>query len=189
MSGKVASLPGRSPLRDGVRAAELHVLALPDDVPADLRAELLARVRRRAPRSGEWDFLMLNPAQNKLVGRWLREGPDKLVGVALWMEMLDAVDWNTGVIGMTRAEMMAACGGNRAQVSRVLKLLLEKGALIRCAGEAGKPGQKYRLNPWVGTRVGGRAGDDVRAADAAPGDDFDARQAALPLNVVPLPSR
>lgn len=189
MAGKLSRLPVRSPLRDGVRSAELHVLGLPDDVPADLRAELLARVRRRSPRSGEWDFLMLNPAQNKLVGRWLREGPDKLVGVALWMEMLDAVDWETGVVKMTRAEMMAACGGNRAQVSRVIRLLLDKGAVIRCAGEAGKPGQKFRLNPWVGTRLGGGAGDDVRRLDAAPGDDFDARQAALPLNVVPLGSR
>lgn len=134
-------------------------------VPPSRQDEALALLRRLIPSSvaERWCFMMVNPERSARVNRWLLAGPAPLVCVSLLSEMMTRIIWETGEVEMTRAEMCEAVQDTAPRVSVALSRLLECRAILRVAGEAGRPGQRYRLNPWLATNLPGKVGDLERS--------------------------
>lgn len=134
-------------------------------VPAARHGEAVALLRRLIPAAAaeRWCFMMVNTERFSRVNRWLLAGPAPMVAVSLLAEMMTRVQWETGEVDMVRAEMCEAIGEPAPRVSVALARLIECRAILRVAGEPGRPGQRYRINPWLATNLPGRVGDLERS--------------------------
>ena len=145
------------------------VLSLEPEAPGAAR-QLLAVIDRHTAASQGWTFIMLSPAQNRAVVRWLRQNSAR-PGVAseLWAVLFEKMQMDTGEIIATRQELAGEVGCHPNHVSAVLAEMVEAGALIRR-----QEGREVRwfINPTIGTCLTGKARED-------------AQRQAPPLRVVP----
>lgn len=147
-------------------------------------AEMLERLAKRAgmdprdaarlalslaplPKPRTEPFIMMQPAQNAAVVRWLRNNSKRpQAATALWAELFTAVHPATHEIMLTRADIAARVGIDPMHVSRIMTELVSIEAI-----ERRKEGRRvvYSMNPNVSTHVAGpEAREEVRKA-AAPG--------------------
>lgn len=125
-------------------------------------AELLALVDRRTVSDSGWRFVMVGPAEDEAVVRWLTDHAKRLrVSLRLWARMKRRIRSDTNEILLTRAEMMECAGASSSHVSDALSEL----ASIR-AIERRQFGREVRwfLNDTVATH---RVGAERDAAQAA----------------------
>lgn len=133
-------------------------------LPESVVGRVVAAVDRETFSEGRWPFMLLGIRENAAVVDWLtRNSARPGQAVRLWAHLLTAVRYDTGEIVLTRAEMAELVGCPLVSVSRVLTELVELGAISRK-----REGRVYRyfLNPWCGTRLGGKARDEAQAEAA-----------------------
>lgn len=141
----------------------------PDLLPDRVATQVIASLDKREPSTSEWTFLMVSPAQNKAVIRWLKANSRQpLNAMQLWAEVLDNMRRDTGEVAMTRDELAEAIGISADEVSRIMTDLQSLGAIIkkreRVAGMRGPGMTRYFVNPMVATNLTGQARDKAQAA-------------------------
>lgn len=163
MAARILPYATRAQLLARERSAELRQLMLGFEAEAPrLVAQALALIDRNTVADRGWSFVMLSPAQNRLVVRWINAHAKRpRVSAALWAECFCHMRTDTGEVVMTRAEMMEACGASSPNVSDALTELVGIGALIRH-----KEGRDVRwfMNPKVGTCLTGAAREEAQRA-------------------------
>jgi len=152
---------------DGQKLREM-VAAYPG-LPDRLRSELITQIDRRTASKNGWTFVMLSPAQNAAVVRWLRANSKRpLVAVALWAELFDNLRTDTGEITLSRDELAERVGETPDHVSSIMGELEGIGAISRrrqkVAGMRGPGMVRYFMNSRVATHLTGKARDEAQAA-------------------------
>src|SRR5688500_12814171 len=151
------------------QGATLRQLVLDyEDLPEQLRGELVATIDRRTAAENGWTFVMLSPTQNKAVHRWLVENsrhPRK--ATILWAELFDHLRRDTGEIMLTRDELAGLIGDHPNTVSEIMGELASIGAVSthreRVPGMRGPGRVVYFMNPNVATNLSGAARDKAQA--------------------------
>jgi hypothetical protein len=120
-----------------------------------LDAETLAKIEEAAKAHGQdpegWSFVMLGPAQNAAVVRWIMDNSKRpLQGAVLWATLLERLDWDTGEVRATRQELAERIGARPAHVSELMGELASINAIHR---EKRGRGVRYFLNPWIATHT------------------------------------
>lgn len=149
-------------------------------------AELLERLAKRAgltpeaaamlamnlaplPKPETEPFIMLQPAQNAAVVRWITQHSKRPMNATrLWAELFTAAHPTTGEILLSRAELAARVGIAPKHISELMTELAGINAITRR-----KQGRQviYAMNPNVATHI---AGPDARQ---------EAREKAGPLRL------
>jgi hypothetical protein len=152
------------------QAAKLRqaVLAFPD-LPERAAGEILAAIDRQTASAHSWSFVMLSPAQNRAVVKWIGANSKRpFVAVQLWAELFLHLRRDTGEVMQTREELAAAVGVTPDHVSEIMGELEAFGAIakerIRVAGMRGPGMVRYRMNPRVATHQTGVARDKAQAS-------------------------
>jgi CRP-like cAMP-binding protein len=145
---------------DQAEALRQTVLSFPD-LPEQAVGEIVAAIdRETASRSG-WTFIMLGPAQNAVVVRWIMQHSSQPQRAAVvWAECFLEVRRDTAEIMLTRSALAARTGVPVGEVSRIMSELETCGAIIR---RREKRGVRYFMNPTVGTHLKGAARDKAQA--------------------------
>lgn len=163
MTARIVRYVSRAQLLKRDRAAEVRQLLLQYEGDAPhLISQVMALIDRHTIAEKGWSFVMLSPAQNRLVVRWINEHAKRpRLSAALWAECFCHMRTDTGEVVMTRAQMMEATGANSPNVSHALSELSSMGALIRH-----REGREVRwfMNPRVGTHLGGAAREEAQKA-------------------------
>ena len=144
--------------RDAQKAAELVRLAMeigldrfePDTVDA---LERVAHIFAE-PRS-DWTFVMLSPAQNAMVVKWLAENSSRpIAAMKLWATLFGHLRVDTGEIMLPRARLAEAIDVAPYHLSRIMTELEGINAIRR---ERDGRRVRYFMNPNVATHVAGPA--------------------------------
>jgi len=164
MAARVFRFASRVELLQREQAAELRqlVLALEPQVP-DAARKILAVIDRNTAASKGWSFVMLSPAQNRAVVRWINAHAKRpRVSAALWAEFFCHMRTDTGEVVMSRAQMMEAAEASSSHVSEALSELVNIGAVIRH-----KEGREVRwfMNSQVATCLTGAAREEAQRRD------------------------
>jgi CRP-like cAMP-binding protein len=157
MAAEVRRLVPRAEVLDRERAAEARQLVLQLEPSApQLVGQMLALIDRRTVAEKGWSFVMLSPAQNRLVVRWINEHARRpRISAAIWAECFCHMRMDTGEVCMTRQQMAEAVGAPARDVSEAMNELASKvGALIR--HQEGRD-VRWFMNPRVGTHLSGAA--------------------------------
>lgn len=161
MTARIVRYVSRAQLLDRDRSAEVRqIMQQYEDVAPNLVSQVLALIDRHTIAEKGWSFVMLSPAQNRLVVRWINEHAKRpRVSAALWAECFCNMRTDTGEVVMTRAQMMEATAANSPHVSHALTELSGMGALIRH-----REGREVRwfMNPNVGTHLTGAAREEAQ---------------------------
>ena len=114
-------------------------------------AKIDSAAKAHAKSSENWIFVMLSPAQNAEVIRWINKNskrPHK--AVELWATMLEHLRIDTGEIMATRQELAERVGMDARDLSKTMTELASINA-VRREKEGRKV--KYFLNPSIATHV------------------------------------
>lgn len=154
------------------RKAELLEEWLRPSLGPDVAAQVAFRFLSDTPNpdADRWIFVMINPAQNSAVVRWLGQHSKRpQAAVLLWAELLTALRSDTGEILLTRAQIADRLGIEAQNVSRIMTELAQINAIRR-----EKEGRRVRyfLNAAIATHI---PGPEARK---------EAREAAGPLLVL-----
>jgi DNA-binding transcriptional ArsR family regulator len=159
---RLRSRPQR--LRRG-QAEQLRQLILDmPGLPEPAVGAIITVVDREAAAENGWAFVMISPAQNKAVVRWLdahSTRPRK--AVLLWAELFDHLRRDTGEIALSREQMAELIGEAPRNISTIMGELERIGAISR---RRDGRGVRYFMNPNVGTHLAGAARE--RAQTEAP---------------------
>ena len=135
-----------------------------------LDAETLAKVdaaaKAHAQSSENWIFVMLSPAQNAEVVRWINKNskrPHK--AVELWATLLEHLRMDTGEIMATRQELAERVGETPQNLSRIMTELASINAVRRV--QEGRT-VRYFLNPSIATHVPNPAKRKAARDEAGP---------------------
>jgi len=135
-----------------------------------LDAETLARVtaaaKVHAQSSENWIFVMLSPAQNAEVVRWINRNSKRPQKASeLWATLLEHLRMDTGEIMATRQELAQRVGETPQNLSRIMTELASINAIRR-----EKEGRKVRyfLNPGIATHVPNAAKRKAAREEAGP---------------------
>lgn len=135
-----------------------------------LDAETLAKVEAAAAAYAEtqeqWIFVMLSPAQNAEVIRWInRHSKRPHKAVELWATILEHLRIDTGEITATRQELAARVGMEPRDLSKVMTELASINAIRRQ-----KQGRtvRYFLNPTIATHLPNAAKRAAAREEAGP---------------------
>ncbi len=133
-----------------------------------MNTQVIASLDKREPSTSEWPFIMVSPAQNKAVIRWLTDNSRQpLKAMRLWAEILDNMRRDTGEVAMTRDELATAISISPAEISRTMTELEHIGAISKkrqaVAGMRGPGTVRYFVNPMIATNLGGQARDKAQA--------------------------
>lgn len=166
MAARVVRFASRADMLKREQAAELRqlVLALEAQAP-DATRKILAVIDRNTAAQKGWSFVMLSPAQNRSVVRWINAHAKRpRVSAALWAEFFCHMRTDTGEVVMSRADMAEAVGAEPRTISEALTELVSVGALIRH-----REGREVRwfMNPRVATCLTGAAREDAQRAAPA----------------------
>jgi hypothetical protein len=163
MAARIERFASKAQLLKRERARSLRQLALEFEAEAPRAvAQIVATIDRNTATERGWSFVMLSPAQNRSVVRWIMaHSRRQSVTLALWAEFFCHMRTDTGEVVMSRAEMMEAADASSPHVSEALAELVGIGALIRR-----KEGRDVRwfMNPRVGTCLTGAAREDAQRA-------------------------
>jgi CRP-like cAMP-binding protein len=143
------------------------VLAFPG-LPEPAVGSIVAAIDRETVATSGWTFVMLSPAQNRAVVRWLLEHssrPQKAVD--LWSLLFEHLRFDTGEIMLAREEIAEQIGEAPGDVSRIMGELESIGAISRrrekVPGMRGPGVARYFMNPHVATHLTGKARDKAQA--------------------------
>jgi len=163
MAAGIVRFASRARLLSRERVKTLRQLALEFEAEAPQAvAQIVLSIDRNTAAERGWSFVMLSPAQNRAVVRWIMsKGGAKRphLSAALWAECFCHLRTDTGEIVMTRKQMMEATGGSSPHLSVALGELVGIGALIRH-----REGREVRwfMNPRVGTHLTGAAREEAQ---------------------------
>lgn len=161
MAARITAFVPKAHLLRRERARQLRQLALDFEAEAPRAvSQIVAAIDRNTAAERGWSFVMLSPAQNRTVVRWINAHAKRpRLSVALWAEFFCHLRTDTGEIVMDRAEMMEAAGSPSPHVSAALAELVSVGALIRR-----RDGREVRwfMNPRIGTHLTGLAREDAQ---------------------------
>lgn len=122
------------------------------------------------PDADRWIFVMISPAQNSAVVRWLGQHSKRpQVAVLLWAELLTALRSDTGEILLTRVQIAERLSIAPKHVSEIMTELAQINAIRR---EKQGRAVRYLLNPAIATHIPG------------PESRKSAREAAGPLLIL-----
>lgn len=126
-------------------------------------AIVLAIDRQTAAHNG-WTFVMLSPAQNLAVLRWITaHSRRQSVAVNTWGEILNALRNDTGEVMLSREDLATRCEASPNAITDVLGELESIGAITRSrravAGMRGRGRVVIHVNPLVATKLAGAARD------------------------------
>ena len=130
----------------------------------DTANDILGAIAKAVPPVGPntWDFILMSPAQNEYVVNWLLDHSKRpRIAVRLWAKCIVQVVDNSGEVRASRAELAEAIGCAPNHLSAALSELVGMRALVRV--KEGR-GNRYFLNPLVGTRLGTGPREVVQAA-------------------------
>src|SRR5688572_29786575 len=133
MGAHVVALRTRKARLDASRAEELRqgILAL-DGLPEPLVTNFLAALDSHTAAANGWTFVMLSPAQNRAVVKWLNANSKRpMVAAELWSELFCHLRHDTGEIAATREELAAAVGIKPDHVSEIMGELESINAISR----------------------------------------------------------
>jgi hypothetical protein len=142
------------------------VLAFPG-LPEHAAGAIVTAIDRETAAENGWTFVMLSPAQNRAVVRWLlgHSGrPQKAVD--LWVLLFEHLRRDTGEIMLTREEMAEQIGERADKVSAIMGELEGIGAISRrrekVPGMRGPGMVRYFMNPNVATHLAGKPRDKAQ---------------------------
>lgn len=136
-----------------------------EGLPEGPVSAIIAAIDRETAADSRWTFVMLSPAQNKAVVRWLDANSTRpRKAVLLWLELFDHLRKDTGEVLLTRAEMAELVDDHPRNISTITAELESIGALSRQ-----RDGRKVRyfMNPNVATHLAGAARERAQAAAPA----------------------
>jgi DNA-binding transcriptional ArsR family regulator len=135
-----------------------------------LDVETLGKIEEAAKAHAQdpegWSFVMLGPAQNEAVVRWIAENskrPHK--AHLLWAALLGRLDWDTGEVRATRQDLAERVGVRPTELSQLMGELASINAVRR---EKQGRGVRYFLNPWIATHVPSAQGRSGGRQEAGP---------------------
>jgi hypothetical protein len=103
------------------------------------------------PNAENWTFVMISPAQNSAVVKWLLENSQRRnEAVQLWALLFTALRSDTGEILLTRAQMAERAGASLQNVSRIMTELSSIGAIRR---EKDGRTVRYFMNAGIATHM------------------------------------
>jgi hypothetical protein len=147
--GIVRSLRDARARQKAAEATEFAKLArklgLDPGVADDLAAAYLADTRNA------WTFVMISPAQNASVVRWLTENSKRpQAATLLWAHLFEVMRNDTGEILRTREELAERVGVDRDNLSRIMSELASINAIRR-----EKKGRevRYFMNSTIATHL------------------------------------
>lgn len=143
------------------------ILAFPG-LPEHAAGIIIAAVDGQTAAENGWTFVMLSPAQNQAVVRWLvRHSSRPQRAVELWAVLFAHLRRDTGEITLTRDELAELISDEPDNVSRIMGELEGIGAISRrrerMAGMRGPGMVRYFMNPNVATHLAGQARDQAQA--------------------------
>ena len=125
-----------------------------DDPVRDSLNDVLGKYTPPEP----WSFIMLNPAQQRLVLKAINAGEKPAITMRVWLACISRLNYGNGEVMANRSTLAEDADTTPQEVSRALVRLTEIGALVRL-----KRG-RYAINPHVGW-----AGSQVQRQEAAKG--------------------
>ncbi len=133
--------------------------------------ELRTTIERASASRNKWTFVMLSPAQNRLVVDYLAANSTQpLLAMRLWALCFDHLRTDTGEVMLAREELAEKLGTTAQEISRTMTELVQFGAISRrrqrIAGLRGPGLVQYFMNPRVATHLAGSERD--KAQDDAP---------------------
>ncbi len=148
-------------------AAQLrqHILAFDEfALPEDATNAIVLAIDRQTAAHNGWTFVMLSPAQNLAVLRWLTANSQRpSVGVLVWGEILNALRNDTGEVMLTREQLAEHCEVSPSHITNALAELEGIGAITRSRraipGMRGPGRLVIHVNPLVATKLAGAARD------------------------------
>lgn len=171
MGAHIVRLRTRKVRLDAAKADELRqgILAL-DGLPEPLVTTFLAALDSQTAASNGWTFVMLSPAQNRAVMKWLGANSKRpMVATQLWAELFLHLRHDTGEIAAPREELAEAVGITPREVSEIMGELESINAIsrsrVKVAGMRGPGVVRYQMNSLVGTHLTGAARDKAQAED------------------------
>lgn len=163
MAARIVRLRSKPTRLRAEQAQELRQMVLDfPGLPDHASGEIIAAIDRETAAENGWTFVMLSPAQNKAVQRWLVENskrPHK--ATILWAELFDHLRRDTGEVMLTRDELAELVGCTADHVTEIMTELEGIGAISR--RREGR-GVRYFLNPNVATHLKGKVRDKAQAA-------------------------
>jgi hypothetical protein len=152
-----------------------------EGLPDHAARAIIGAIDRETAAENEWTFVMLSPAQNRAVVKWLLEHAERRrEALDLWALLFEHLDRRTGMVLLTRDELAEQVDTHPDNVTRIMADLESIGAISRRRERVGGlrgPGMvRYFMNPNVGTHLVGQVRDDAQAK-------------ASPLKLVPPEKR
>jgi DNA-binding transcriptional ArsR family regulator len=133
---------------------------------AETLAKIDAAAKAHAQSFENWIFVMLSPAQNAEVVRWINRSSKRPQKASeLWATLLERLRMDTGEIMATRQELAERVGETPQNLSRIMTELASINAIRR-----EKEGRKVRyfLNPSIATHVPNPAKRKAARDEAGP---------------------
>jgi hypothetical protein len=145
---------------DAISESVRLILDMPLDTPPAVRDFLSDVLGRFAPPE-RWSYVMMNPDQQRLVLKAIKNSDRPLQTMGVWLAAISHVRYDTGEIMAGRVRLAEDAGLSPAHASHALSTLTEIGALIRVARG------RYAINPYVGW-AGSLHKREAAAKDATP---------------------
>lgn len=137
-------------------------------LPENAVGRICAAIDQNTASENGWSFVMLSPAQNRAVVKWLSRNSKRPHKAAeLWAECFTAMRNDTGEIMKTREELAEAVGLKADHVSEIMGELVSIRAIIskreRVPGLRGPGLVRYFMNPTVATHLPNEARKKAQA--------------------------
>ena len=148
---------------DQAEQLRLALAPLEAELPDAVRA-IRAHIDRASRSRRKWTFIMLSPQQNDAVVSYLAQHSSRpIVAMRLWAACFTSLDYDSGQIMLTRADLAKRVGESVENVSRVMTELVKFGAISRHRATGNGP-VAYFMNPHVATHLAGAERDAAQAA-------------------------
>jgi CRP-like cAMP-binding protein len=159
----------RQRLRNEQASALRQMILDFEGLPDHAARAIVATIDRETAAENGWTFVMLSPAQNRAVVKWLLEHAERRRdALDLWSLLFEHLDRCTGMIVLTRDELAEQVGTHPDHVTRIMAELESIGAISRrrerVAGMRGPGVVRYFMNPNVATHLSGKTRDKAQAA-------------------------
>ncbi len=126
----VRSLERERAVRKAAKAAQLEALLREAGESPEAAAQSADRLRVQAPNG--WTFLMISPAQNAAVVRWLMDNSMRpMVAMKLWVRLFEVIRNDTGEVMASRADLAAHVGVDPDNLTRIMSELVSINAIRR----------------------------------------------------------
>jgi hypothetical protein len=126
----VRSLERERAVRKAAKAAQLEALLREAGESPEAAAQSADRLRVQTPNG--WTFIMISPAQNAAVVRWLMDNSMRpMVAMKLWVRLFEVIRNDTGEVMASRADLAAHVGVDPDNLTRIMSELVSINAIRR----------------------------------------------------------